>query len=49
MELRQSMDTDGLSLRIRTEREDIHVLIKPSLEVVFSATAAESVREVTRV
>ncbi len=50
MELQQSTDTNGLSLRIRTEREDIRVLIKlSSLEVVFSTTAAKSVREVTRV
>ena len=49
IELQQSGDRNGLSLKIRTEREDIHVLIKPAFEVVFSATAAKSVREVTRV
>ena len=49
IEMQQTTDAAGVFLRIHTEREDIHILIKRSSEVVFSGTAAiETVPEVTR-
>ena len=39
IDLRQTTETAAFSLRIRTEHDDMRVLIKPSSEVMFSVAA----------